>query len=115
MKYLEKVKRSQAVVEAIKALKDNEVLEFTYGESRNYETNEIEPTKYEIKAWEMTGGELMYRVSKDGYYTSGMSVKEITPTTIKLFTFDMMGTRTSYNLPMYEMEIGLTITEDIEE
>ena len=114
MKYSEKVKRSQAVVKAIKALKDSEVLEFVYGKKRNYQTDELHPAKFEIRAFELSSGGFMYSVSSVGRYGS-MSVDKITPTTIKLYTFDMMGTRTSYNLPMYEMKIGLTITEDNED
>ena len=116
MTYQEKVKRSQAVVKAINELKNDEVLEFVYGEKENYSTGKIEPVKYKIKGYGMLDGEYMYySVSRVDKWMSRMTVEKITPTTIKLYTYDMMDTRTTYNLPMYKMEIGQIITEEIKE
>jgi hypothetical protein len=36
---------------------------------------------------------------------SGMNIDSLGPTMAKAYTFDMMSQKTSYNFPLYQMEI----------
>ena len=104
MTYSDKVKQSKKVLDAIKALKDNEVLEVTYG--KGYKGD---PNVYTIKAYSGTKGEMSYAIWNNW---SGMNIDSLGPTMAKAYTYDMMSQRTNYNFPLYEMEIGLSIPED---
>ena len=105
MTYSDKVKQSKKVLDAIKALKDNEVLEVTYG--KGYKGD---PNVYTIKAYSGTcKGEMSYAIWNNW---SGMNIDSLTNTQAKAYTYDMMSQRTNYNFPLYEMEIGLSIPED---
>jgi len=104
MTYSDKVKKSKKVLEAIKALKDNEVLEVTYG--KGYKG---EPNVYSIKAYSGYKGEMSYSIWNNW---TGMNIDSLTNTQAKAYTYDMMSQRTTYNFPLYEMEMGLSIPED---
>jgi len=104
MTYSDKVKKSKKVLEAIKALKDNEVLEVTYG--KGYKGK---PNVYTVKAYSDAKGEMSYAIWNNW---NGMNISSLGPTMAKAYTYDMMSQRTNYNFPLYEMEIGLSIPED---
>ena len=102
MTYLEKKQASKKVLDAIKALEDNEVLEVSYG--IGYKGK---PNVYTIRAYSSSS-------DKDMSYSiwstfSGMNIDSLGPTTLKTYTFDMMSQKTTYTFPLYEMEIGLTL------
>ena len=108
MTYSEKRQASKKVLDAIKALKDNEVLEVTYG--IGYQGK---PNVYTIRAYSSTsrkGGDMSYSIWST---FSGMNIDSLGPTTIKAYTFDMMSQKTTYTFPIYEMTIGLVTTEEV--
>ena len=100
MTYSDKVKASKKVLDAIQALKDNEVLEVSYG--IGYKGK---PNVYTIRAYSSEKG-----TDRDMSYSiwssfSGMNIDSMGPTTIKAYTFDMMSQKTTYMFPLYEMSI----------
>ena len=104
MTYQEKKQASKKVLDAIKALKDSEVLEVAYGKGFKGV-----PNVYTIRAYSSSKGS-----DKDMSYSiwstfSGMNIDSLGPTTLKTYTFDMMSQKTTYTFPLYEMEIGLTL------
>ena len=97
MKYSEKVKKSNLVIKAIKALKNEERLKVTYGKGFKGE-----PNVYSIHAYESKKGVMSYSIWNA---FSGMNIDTIGKTIMKAYTFDMMSQRTSYNFPLYKIEI----------
>ena len=100
MTYSEKKQASKKVLDAIKALKDNEVLEVSYG--TGYKGK---PNVYTIRAYSSTsrkGGNMSYSIWST---FSGMNIDSLGPTTAKAYTFDMMSQKTTYTFPLYEMSI----------
>jgi hypothetical protein len=100
MTYSDKVKASKKVLDAIQALKDNEVLEVSYG--IGYKGK---PNVYTIRAYSSEKG-----TDRDMSYSiwstfTGMNIDSMGPTTIKAYTFDMMSQKTTYMFPLYEMSI----------
>ena len=110
MTYQDKVKASKKVLEAIKALDNGEVIQFTYGTEYDYKSGKDVPKVFVLKAYRYdTTGRMSYSVYEDRTFGRGMNVDKITSTTIKLYSYDMMGTRTTYNMPLYGISTGLTI------
>ena len=100
MTYKEKIQSSIEVLDAIQALKDNEVLEVSYG--IGYKGK---PNVYTIRAYSSEKG-----TDRDMSYSiwstfTGMNIDSMGPTTIKAYTFDMMSQKTTYTFPLYEMSI----------
>jgi hypothetical protein len=100
MTYKEKIQSSIEVLDAIQALKDNEVLEVSYG--IGYKGK---PNVYTIRAYSSEKG-----TDRDMSYSiwstfTGMNIDSMGPTTIKAYTFDMMSQKTTYMFPLYEMSI----------
>lgn len=107
MTYSEKRSASKKVLDAIKALEDNEVLEVSYG--IGYQGK---PNVYTIRAYSSKSrkeGNISYSIWSN---FSGMNIDSLGPTTIKTYTFDMMSQKTTYTFPLYEMKIGLEIPEE---
>ena len=114
MTYQEKLQASKKVLAAIKALAHNEVLEFVYGTDYDYTTKAYGPRVLEIKAYTYKStGDTEYSIHETKIFGRGMNVDKITPTSLKLYTYDMFGTRTTYTMPLYEMSIGTTINDTI--
>ena len=100
MTYSDKVKASQTIINAINALKDNEYVVVTYGTDYNNE-----PKRYRITANVYKSG-TSYSINKDEVWAmNGMNITEFTNTQAKAYTYDMMGQRTTYNFPLYDMEL----------
>lgn len=100
MTYSEKKQASKKVLEAIKALKDNETLKVTYGIGYKGVPNE-----YTIRAYSSTsrnGGDMSYSIWST---FSGMNIDALTSTQAKAYTFDMMSQKTTYNFPLYKIEL----------
>ena len=101
MTYSDKVKESKKLLEAIKALGNDESIVVSYGTGYNRK-----PREYKIRCsiYENTGPSYsIYR--NDGWGLDGMNIDSLTNTQAKAYTYDMMSQRTSYNFPLYEMEI----------
>jgi hypothetical protein len=104
MTYQEKKQASKKVLDAIKALKDNEVLEVAYG--KGYKGK---PNVYTIRAYSSESAGMSYSIWST---FSGMNISSLGPTTAKAYTFDMMSQKTTYTFPLYEMEIGLNTPKE---
>lgn len=114
MTYQEKIKASKEVLTAIQAMKDGEVLEFVYGTERDWKTEKEVPVLYELRCRVGYRGQFDYSVSDPGSYAyESMNVDKVSKTAIKLYSYNMMKQRSSYTIPLYEMKIGVTITESI--
>ena len=101
MTYTDKVKASKGLVEAIKALGNDEYVIVQYGTDYNGE-----PREYKIKCsiWKHSGPS--YSIHKnDVWGLDGMNIDTLTSTQAKAYTYDMMGQRTTYNFPLYKMTI----------
>ena len=104
MTYSEKKQASKKVLDAIKALDNNEMLEVSYG--IGYEGK---PNLYTIRAYSSAsrkGGDMSYSIWSS---FSGMNIDSLGPTTIKTYTFDMMSQKTTFTFPLYEMELVVTV------
>ena len=102
MTYKEQIKESKRVLGLIEDLKDKEVLEFSYG--RGFKG---EPNVYSLKCWIDPTGDISYSVWTN---FSGMNVGSISKTRVNCYSYDMMSQRTIYSFKLWEMEIGLTVT-----
>lgn len=98
MTYSEKKQASKKVLDAIKAMKDEERLKVTYGIGYQGKANVYSIHAYSSKR----NGEMSYSIWNS---FSGMNVDSIGPTMVKTYTFDMMSQKTTYTFPLYKMEI----------
>lgn len=101
LSYSDKVKASSTIVNAINGLKDNETVIVTYGTDYNGD-----PRQFRIRCNIFRDGRPSYSIHKNDVFSmDGMNFSEISKTTAKAYTYDMMGQRTTYTFPLYEMEI----------
>lgn len=101
MTYSDKVKKSKKVIEVIKALGKDESVRVIYG--TNYDNK---PQVFKINCSIYGDSKPSYSIYKDdGWGLSGMNIDSLTNTQAKAYTYDMMSQRTSYNFPLYEMEL----------
>ena len=101
MTYSDKVKQSKVLVEAIKALGNDEHIVVSYGTDTNGE-----PQQYKIKCHIYKSGNATYSIHRDDVWAiNGMNIDALTSTQAKAYTFDMMSQRTTYSFPLYEMTI----------
>ena len=101
MTYSDKVKASKGLLEAIKALGKDESVRVIYG--TNYDNK---PQVFKINCSIYGDSKPSYSIYKDdGWGLSGMNIDSLTNTQAKAYTYDMMSQRTSYNFPLYEMEL----------
>lgn len=101
MTYTDKVKASKDLLEAIKALGNDEYIIVQYGKDYNGK-----PQRYRIKCsiWKHSGPS--YSIHKDDVWAlDGMNIDRFTGTTARAYTYDMMGQRTTYTFPLYAMEL----------
>lgn len=105
MTYIDKIKGSKEMFNAITSLKDNEVMEVVYGTKYNGE-----PRVFSIHAYVDYKGEINYSIN-DGIL-NGMNISKMSKTSLHAYTYDMMGQKTTYTFPLWEMKTGLVIKED---
>ena len=101
MTYKEQIKESKRVLGLINELKDQEVLEFSYGKGFKGE-----PNVYTLKCWIHDDGEVSYSVWNN---YSGMNVSSMSKTRVHCYTYDMMSQRTNYSFKLWEMKVGVTV------
>ena len=101
MNYQEKVKQSKKITKEIKALEPREEFEVTYGVDRKGK-----PRVFVIRAYTGFRDKIDYTI-RDGNSLLGgqMNIEKITNTQMKGYSFDMMGTKTTYNFPLYMFNI----------
>ena len=108
MKYSDKVKASKGLLEAIKALKDDESIKVTYGHDRVG----IAKNVYTIKANKGFKDEMSYSIWNTW---NGMNIESLGRTTAKAYTYDMMSQRTTYTFPLYEMSIVVELDDPLKQ
>jgi len=101
MNYQEKVKQSKRIIKEIKALEPGEQFEVTYGVDR-----EGKPRVFVIRAYNGFKDEIDYTIREGkGILGGQMNIEKITNTQMKGYSFDMMGTKTTYNFPLYLIKL----------
>jgi ABC-type ATPase with predicted acetyltransferase domain len=91
MKYTDKVKKCQPFHTKLNELKDGDRMSFQYNGAT-----------YEVSAYKSYNDELSYSVWKD---YRGMNVSKVGRTSLSLYSFDMMGQKTTYRMDFLDMEI----------
>ena len=96
MTYSDKVKASKEIVERMKGLPEDGTFTFKYKEDM-----------YKLACYSVYNNDRRaYSIDKVGSYHSGMNIEDkIGPTSLSLYTYDMMGQRATYKMPMYLMEV----------
>ena len=101
MNYQQKVKQSKKILKEIKSLEPGDEFEVTYGVDRD----DI-PRVFTIKAYNGFRGEIDYTIREGrGYLGGSMNIEKITNTQMKAYSFDMMSNKTTYNFPLYLINI----------
>ena len=97
MKYLDKVKASKEVIEAITSLPKDGELKVIFGKDRSGQ-----PKEFKIRAYEGYGNKMSYSIWSG---IDGMNIDKIGRTTMKGYTFDMMSQKTTYTFPIYKFKL----------
>lgn len=112
MTYYDKVKASREVYKAIKALEDDMELGIVYGSSKDYTMAKDGTRKtiwkdntYSVRCTNYGGLQKSYSLSEQTFLSKQMNVDKLTKTTMSLYTYDLMGTKTTYRLPLYEVKL----------
>jgi hypothetical protein len=100
MTYTDKVKASRGIVEAIKALGNDEYIIVRYGKDYNGQPMEF---KVRCSVWRDKPSYSIHRNEK--LSLDGMNISSLNKTTMKAYTYDMMSQKTTYTFPLYEMTI----------
>ena len=98
MTYSEKVKVSKKLYSNMEGMAEDDVLSIQY---------KGEP--YEIYCYVYKGlKEKDWSIYKDGRYWSGMNIenREMKPTSMMAYTYDMMSQRTTYKFKMQDIKVG---------
>ena len=100
MTYSERVKASKVIVEKISSLTEGDSFTFKY-----------RGIVYVLDCYSISEatGRRSYSVNKVGSYGSGMNVEKIGPTSLSLYTFDMMGKKSTYKMDMSLIEDAFTV------
>lgn len=99
MTYQDKVSVSKTIINAINGLGNEDQIRVIYGTDYNGE-----PQGYKIKCHIYRDGKPSYSIHKDEVFAiSGMNIDKISKTTMRGYTYDMMGQRTTYTFPLYDM------------
>ena len=91
MTYQEKVKASKGFISKVEALREEESFTFKY-------KNQM----YSLKCYSIyDDGRRSYAVDKVGAYGyGGMNVSKVGPTSLSLYTYDMMNQRSTYKMDL---------------
>ena len=101
MNYQEKVKKSKKIIKEINSLSPGEQFEVTYGVNRDGD-----PRVFTIRAYNGFKDEIDYTIREgDSFLGGSMNIEKILKTYMKGYTFDMMGTKTTYNFPLYMLKL----------
>ena len=98
MTYTDKVKVGKSLYGIMEGMTDMQVLSIDYkGQS------------YEIYCYHYKfNGSKDWSIYKSDRYWDGMNIdkKDMKPTSMKLYTYDMMGQRTTYKMNMSDIKVG---------
>lgn len=98
MTYSEKVKVSKKLYSSMEGMADDDVLSIQY-----------KGDPYEIYCYHYKFNDSKdWSIYKDGRYWSGMNIdsRDKRATSMKAYTFDMMGNRTTYKFKMQDIKVG---------
>ena len=100
MTYSEKVKAGKEIISRMEALQEDGKFTFKY-------KNQV----YSLKCYSVyDDGRRSYAVDKvGGYGYGGMNVGKIGPTSLELYTYDMMNQRSIYKMDMSLIEDAFTV------
>ena len=97
MTYSQRVKAGKEIIERMEGLSEDGSFTFKY-------KNEV----YKLKCYAVyDDGKRSYAIDKVASYMGGMNIddKMIGPTTLTLYTYDMMGQKATYKMDMSSMEV----------
>ena len=101
MTYSAKVNASKTIINAINTLRDKEYIVVSYG--TDYDGK---PQEYRITCMEHKAMDNSYSISRnDVWGLDSMNIDAFSNTMAKAYSYDMMRQRTSYNFPLYEMQL----------
>lgn len=101
MTYSDKVKASKDLLTAIHALEDKQHVVVEYGVDYRGEA-----LRYRIEAYQFGNREKSFRINKDELFaTDGMNIEKFSGTKMYAYSYDLMGTKTTYNFPLYAMKL----------
>jgi len=92
MTYTDKVKKSEVIKKAILSLNNEEGLDVIY-----------RGQKYTIQCYIYRNGDVRYSIWNN---VNGMNIESLGRTIAKAYTYDMMSQRTTYNFPLYNIELA---------
>ena len=92
MTYTDKVKKSEVIKKAILSLNDGEGLDVIY-----------RGQQYTIQCYIYGNGNVRYSIWNN---VNGMNIESLGRTIAKAYTYDMMAQRTTYNFPLYNIELA---------
>ena len=96
MTYSDRVKASKEIVKRMEGLSEDTSFKFKY-------KNEV----YRLKCYAVyDNGRRSYAIDKVASYTGGMNIDhKIGPTSLTLYTYDMMSQKATYKMDMSLMEV----------
>ena len=105
LSYQEKVKKSKINLEILNSMLDGDKLKVTFNTIKKYKGGLKEFT---INCWvddvKRNGEEIKERSYSINKSFQGMNI-ELSRTTLRGYTFDLMSQKTTYNFPIWEMNI----------
>jgi hypothetical protein len=91
MKYSDKVKKASTILKAINGLSEDQSIDIVY-----------KGDTYKVSVYKTYNDEMSYSVWKD---YRGMNVSKVGKTSLTLYTFDMMGQKTTYRLSLLDCSL----------
>jgi len=92
MTYTDKVKKSEVIKKAILSINDGEGLDVIY-----------RGQNYTIQSCTYKNGDVTYSIWNT---VRGMNIESLGRTIAKAYSYDMMSQRTTYNFPLYNIELA---------
>jgi len=91
MKYSDKVKKDSTILKAINGISEDQSIDIVY-----------KGDTYKVSVYKTYNDEMSYSVWKD---YRGMNVSKVGKTSLTLYTFDMMGQKTTYRLSLLDCSL----------
>jgi len=91
MKYSDKIKKASTILKAINGLSEDQSIDIVY-----------KGDTYKVSVYKTYNDEMSYSVWKD---YRGMNVSKVGKTSLTLYTFDMMGQKTTYRLSLLDCSL----------
>lgn len=102
LSYVEKVKAAKKNLEVLKSMKPGDRLKVTFDSITKWNREKLQ--EFSISCWSYSDEDISYSIYKGDSVTEGMNFQP-SRTTLKAYTYDMMSQKTTYNFPLYQMNI----------